>query len=229
MSRSAEALSRRFSARTASGLFSAISRAVARAACERVVVDGGGEAVAERLLARELPPGEGELADHVAARELAHQRDAAHVGHEAPFDLENGELRVGRDVADVGAERDLEAAAEGDAVHRRDHRHGQPRARRTPPLRADWRSRACASSRSAMSAVALPRGDRCEAPHVEAGREAAPRAIEHGGAQTRQSLQPLARLGQRLEHGGIKGVELVRPVEPHLRDPFRKGQNHAAL
>ena len=86
-------------------------------------MDGGGEAVTQSLGAGEHAAGEGQLPDHVGAREFAHQSDARHVGNEAPFDLEDRQPCVRRDVADVRAERDLKAAAERDAMDRRDHRN----------------------------------------------------------------------------------------------------------
>ena len=41
-----------------------------------------------------MHPGHRKLADHVGARKLAHERDAGHVGDEAPFDLEDRQARA---------------------------------------------------------------------------------------------------------------------------------------
>ena len=87
-------------------------------------MEAGGEAVSQRFGAGEDPAGQAELADHVGAGKFAHERNAGHVRDEAPFDLHDREARVRRDVADVGAERDLEAAAERDAMDRDDDRNG---------------------------------------------------------------------------------------------------------
>ena len=45
-------------------------------------------------------------------------------GTSPPFRFDDAELRSGRDVAQIGAEGELEAAAEGNAMHGGDHRHG---------------------------------------------------------------------------------------------------------
>ena len=69
--------------------------------------------------------GVGELAHDVLARQMAHELRAGKIGHQAPLDLHHREARVGRGVAHVGAQHDLEAAAEGHAMDRGDHRHRQ--------------------------------------------------------------------------------------------------------
>ena len=53
------------------------------------------------------------------------EQRAGHVRHEAPVDLAHRQLGGRVDEADVGAEGDLDAAAEGVAVDGRDHRDGQ--------------------------------------------------------------------------------------------------------
>ena len=180
-------------------------------------MDGGGEAISQRLRAGEDAPGEGQLADHVGARQLAHQGDARHVGNEAPLDLEDRQPRVGRDIADVRAERDLKAAAERDAVDRRDHGN-----RDVPPdsaacwgaLAIPW-VRVTRSERAASRAAARHRR---EPRLVQTRAKSAPGARKDDGAQAGLAPQPLARRDDRLEHRGIERVELVRSIEPDLGD-----------
>ena len=71
---------------------------------------------------RHHPGGEGQLLGHVGAHEPAEDQRAGHVGHQAPVDLADRQLGVGVHDADVGAERDLDAAAERVAVHGGDDR-----------------------------------------------------------------------------------------------------------
>ena len=67
-------------------------------------------------------------------------------------------------------------------------------------------------------AVGPAHGHRGEALHVEAGAEAAARAMEHDGAQVLAGDEALARFDQRCKHGRVERIELVRPVEPHFGD-----------
>ena len=94
--------------------------------CHRVVVrrlgQAGGDADRVRLAAVEHAGGERELLGHVGAHQLRQHERAGHVGHQAPVHLAHAQLRVGVHDADVGAQRDLDAAAECVAVHRSDDR-----------------------------------------------------------------------------------------------------------
>jgi hypothetical protein len=94
----------------------------------RVVADPRREAVAHGFLRREDAPGIGEIAQDIVAHEAGQDRRARHVGHQAPFDLHDRHPRIGREEAHVGAERELEAAAERHALDRGNHRH-----RKLPP------------------------------------------------------------------------------------------------
>ena len=75
------------------------------------------------------------------------------------------------------------------------------------------------SERSAIARLA-PRAPRpsAEIAHVEAGAEGAAFAGEHHGAHALLGLQPLAGVDQRLEHGVVEGVHLVRPHHAHVGD-----------
>ncbi len=74
-----------------------------------------------RLL-RKDPPGVGQLADHILADQRAHELRASHIGHKAPLALDEAQPGPGRNVSQVGAERELKTAAECDAVNRGNHR-----------------------------------------------------------------------------------------------------------
>ena len=113
----------RLLARMACGFLAAISRAISMRCRARVVDDAGRQAIAQRFLRREDAAGVGELAQNIVAHEARQDRRARHVRHQAPFDLHDRHPRIRRQQADVGAERELEAAAEGDALDGGDHRH----------------------------------------------------------------------------------------------------------
>ena len=89
-----------------------------------VSIDPGGQAERDGLLAAHHAPGEGQLLGHVPADQLGQQLAAGHVGYEAPPDLKHRHPRVRRDDPDVGAERDLQSAAQGIPGHGRDDRDG---------------------------------------------------------------------------------------------------------
>ncbi len=84
-----------------------------------------GQPERHRLLARHHAPGERQLLRHVDADEARQHLQAGHVGQQPPADLEHRELGVGRDDADVGAERDLQPTPERGPRHRGDDGHGQ--------------------------------------------------------------------------------------------------------
>ena len=121
-----------------------------------------------------------------------------HIGDDAPFDLHDREARVRRDIADVGAERDLETAAERDPMDRRNDGNGK----RAPdicrllkviggPVRP---FRQIAERRPAFGQ------HRGECPLVEAGAKALAGAREHDGAQARGSteLSPAATIASNI-------------------------------
>ena len=140
----------------------------------------------------------------------------ADVGDQAPVRLADRELRVGRDEADVGAERDLEARAVRHAVHRCDHRHRH--------LLPDP-GRALGGVGGAVVAAigeARPVGALAEAPHhrlhVEPGGEGAALAREHDRAQRAVARELEAGLGERREHRQVHRVQLVRAHHAHVGD-----------
>ncbi len=130
------------------------------------------------------------------------------------------EARVRRDVADVGAERDLEAAAKGVPMDRGDHRNGKcaPDVSRLLPGVGDAMGAGHQIVEPGRTAVSE---DRCERLLVEARAEAASRAGEDNGAQAGRPAQPLSRRNDRLEHKRIERVELVRAIERDLGDSVR--------
>src|SRR5690606_40407366 len=69
-----------------------------------VLADTSRKAVAQRLLATEDAAGVGQFPKDIIACQRAHQYGPGHVGHEAPADLHDRELRCGMDVAHVGPE-----------------------------------------------------------------------------------------------------------------------------
>ena len=117
-------LSNAFAPLTACGLFDRDLLRQRQGVVERSVADAGGEPDAHGLLAADHATRECQLLGDVETDEAGQQLRSGHVGDEAPPHLEHRHLHVGRHDADVGAERDLEAATERDAVHRGDHRCG---------------------------------------------------------------------------------------------------------
>ena len=174
----------------------------------------------------------GPIAAHVLARQVAHQLRAGHVGDEAPLDLHHRHARVGRDVAHVGAQRDLEAAAERHAVHRGDHRHRhlapdpagilRPVGDAVGALRRGSRR---ARARSPRRAAFMRR----EVAHVEPGAEGPALAGQHDGAHALLGLQPLAGLDQALEHGVVERVHLVGADHAHVGDAVLEVDRDAVL
>ena len=115
--------SSRFVPRMAPGLLPAISRASARASASGSSLARVHRPSAHRLGARHVAAGPGQLLGHVDADEARQRGRGGHVGRQAPADLEHRQLGLGVDDADVGAERDLQAATEAVPVHRGDDRH----------------------------------------------------------------------------------------------------------
>ena len=150
---------------------------------------------------------------------------AGHVGDEPPLDLHDRQLGVGRDEADVGGERDLQAAAEGHAVDRGDHRHRHLGP--DPGGALGEVGRAAAASRPAIRrGGAGVAAHRHEAAEVEPGAEGAALARQHDGARTRgrrRDSRPV--VDQRLEHRRVEGVHLVGAVEADVGDAV--GDFHA--
>ena len=113
-----------FAPRTASGLRAAISPASAIASSYGSSLRRVARPSCNASRAVEHPRREDQLLGDVGAHEVRQHERPGHVGHEAPVHLAHRELGVGMDDADVGAERDLDSAAERVPVHGGDHRHG---------------------------------------------------------------------------------------------------------
>src|SRR5262249_26209744 len=127
---------------------------------------------------------------------------AAPARHDAKVDLRLAEPRVARGVAQVAAECQLAAAAEGEAVDRRDRRlrHLLEQARRL-----------------VAESAPLLRLLRAEATHVVEGRAGDDRAVARTGEDEHarrvvlgELEQPVAKLRQRLD---VERVERLLPVD----------------
>ena len=68
-----------------------------------------------------------------------------------------------------------------------------------------------------------------EVVHVEPGAEGAAFAGQHDGAHAGLGLQPLSGRDQRLEHGVVERVHLVRPHHAHVGDAVRDGDRDAIV
>jgi hypothetical protein len=77
----------------------------------RLVANPRRQATPQGFLIAEDAPGEDQLWRHVVAHQPAQQHDAGQVGDEAPLNLHDRQLRIGRDKVHVGAEAELESAA----------------------------------------------------------------------------------------------------------------------
>ena len=184
----------------------------------RVRIDPGRQAQRHRLLAAHDAPGEGQLLGHVPADQLGEQLAARHVGHQAPLDLQHRHPCVRRDDADVGAERDLQAAAQRVAGHGRDDRDRDLRPDVRGPLPGGPR-RPVARGQIDQGAEPLAVTHRGERAEVQARAEVWPLAGQHDRADTWFGLEPFARRDQAGEHRPVQGVALVRPGQPDIGYP----------
>jgi hypothetical protein len=76
----------------------------------------------QAFVGRELPARQNELLGAALAHGAREVLRAGAAGHDAQAHFGQREARAGRGIDEVAGERDLEAAAEGVAVQRRDHR-----------------------------------------------------------------------------------------------------------
>ena len=172
----------------------------------------GGKAHFLCLGAIEDAVGVGQLAQHVVADIAAPEREAGHVGHQAPFQLHDGAARVRMDEADVRAGEDLETAAKGHAMRRRDHR-----GRNLAPAPGDILCAIGNAMRAVRQGVVaagdalgiLAAGLAAEAGQVQPGAEGPALAGHDHGAQALHFLELQDRLIDPVEHGGVEGVHLV--------------------
>jgi hypothetical protein len=197
----------------------------------RVGVDPGRQAQRHRLGPAHDPPGEGQLLGHVPAHEFGEQLGAGHVRHQAPADLQHRHPRVRGDDADVGAERDLQAAAQGVTGHGRDDRDRdlRPDVRGALPGAAGWALRAGPGRAGArrqvdLDAEPLAGAHRLEGAEVQARAEVRSLPGQHDRPDARLGLEPLARRDQAGEHRPVQGVALVRPGHADLGYPV--GDRH---
>src|SRR5712671_1744858 len=171
--------SMRLAARIASGLLPAIFAGNLKGRGARVVADARGEAVAQSFLRRENPPGIGQLPQNIVADEARQDRRSRHIRHQPPFDFHDRHPRIGREKPQVGAERELKAAAERHALDRGNHWN-----RQLPPSpHRSLREIGQAMGADAQIAVFAARYPvtahllhRREAAHVEAGAKSPPLA-----------------------------------------------------
>jgi hypothetical protein len=133
------------------------------------------------------------------------------------------EARVGGDDAQIGAEGDLQTAAESDAVDHGDHRHRDLGPHPGGALGPVGRRSGVALEQARAAVGSLVRGQRCEAREVEAGAERPPFAAEHDAAHRAVVAQRQTGRDQGLEHGRIESVELVGAIEAHVGDALLDG------
>ena len=180
----------------------------------RVVADPRREAVAHSLLRGENPSRISQLAQDIVTHEAGEDRRARHVGHQSPFDLHDRHPRVGGEEAHVGAKRELEAAAKGDALNRRNHRH-----RKLPPaphrLLGKIRQAMGARGKIALLATGYPVTPgllhRGETPHIETRAERSSFAGQYYRSNSLFAGKPFCCSDNRLEHRGVERIHLVRP------------------
>jgi PII-like signaling protein len=184
----------------------------------RVGIDLGRQAQRHGLLAAHDAPGEGQFLGDVPADELGQHLAAGHVWHQAPPDLHHRQPRVRRDDADVGAERDLQAAAQRIAGHGRDDRNGDLRPDVRGPL-SGGPGRPGARRQVDQGAEPLAVAHRGERAEVQARAEVRPLAGQHDRADTWFGLEPLTRRDQAGEHRPVQGIALVRPGQPDIGHP----------
>lgn len=131
--------------------------------------------------------------------------------------------RAGRGIANIGPERDLEAAAESDAMNGGDHRHRNLAPDHRRILRAVGHAMAAlgkAAGHARLVLLAPAARHAAEIAHVESGAEGAAFAGKHDRAHRLVGLEFLARLKEAREHRIVERVHLVRPHEADIGDAF---------
>jgi hypothetical protein len=134
-------------------------------------------------------------------------------------------LRIGSDETHVGAEAELESAAEGYAVDGRDHwdRYLAPNHHRllSPVGAAGRPRRGRARSGSLFQVDAVhPAGHLAEISRVQAGAEGSSFARKHDRADTSLRLEFFSSRNERAEHRIVQGVHLVRAHQAYIGDAF---------
>ena len=69
-----------------------------------------------------LPPRVGQLGRHTRLHDVGQALQGADVGHDTEVNLLDGKVSIGATVAQIAGRGDGRAAADGPAVHRREHR-----------------------------------------------------------------------------------------------------------
>ena len=150
--------------------------------------------------------GVGEFLRDVETHELAQGLRGRHVRDQAPVRLADRDARVGRDVADVRRQGDLDAGSVGDTVHRGDHRDGEflPHPRRA----LGEVRRALVGLVDQARALALARV-RHQPGDVEATAECAPLPRQHDRPQAFVQGEVRTGIDEGDEHVEIDRVHLV--------------------
>jgi hypothetical protein len=190
----------------------------------RVGIDPGGQAERHGLRPADDAPGKGQLLGHVPADEPGKQLGAGHVRHQAPADLQHRHPRVGGDDAQVGAERDLQPAAQGVPGHGGDDRDRDlgPHVRGALP---GGLGRPAARRQVDAGAEPLAVAHGPEPAEVQARAEVRSLAGQHHRPDPGLGLEPLARGDQPGEHRPVQGVAFLRPGQADVRHSV--GDRHA--
>src|SRR5215472_1593210 len=197
-----------------------------------VVANPRGKSVRQRLLRRENPARIGQLAENIIPHQARQDGCASHVRHQAPFDLHDRHPRIGAKETEVGAERELEAAPERDALDRGDHRH-----RQLPPaphrllrkIRQPMRAPGQVAAFRAWYAMATVVLHRRKTAHVEASAERPAFAGQYYRPQALFLAEAFGRADQRIEHRGIECIHLVRPHQSNIGDAVSDHDRDALL
>jgi hypothetical protein len=155
----------------------------------------------------------------VAAEQFAQGEGSAHVRYQAPLALHHRQRRLRRRDAEVRAQGDLQPAAPAAAVDGGDDRHRQAAPADAGPL-----------GQVGLPGQPLPQQPQHPAAvvhggfHVQAGAEIHAGAAQYDCAQVAGSGQLPLHARQRLEHGEVQRVVLVRAVQLDARHTFADRQ-----
>jgi hypothetical protein len=137
-------------------------------------------------------------------------------------------LGIARAEPDVGAERDLQAAAEGVAVHGGDHRDRQllPHPADLLAEVGEARLGEPADVGGGPRAGSFAAGHLAEHREVESGAERGTRSRQHHHPHALLCLESCAGLGDRRELLVVERVALVGTVEANVGDTVGDGDDH---
>ena len=128
---------------------------------------------------------------------------------------------------DVGAHCDLEPTAQGVAMDRSDHRHGQLLPHPTDLLTSMGDATRRDVARVPLGLPLAVTGHPREHREVETGAERLPFAGQHDHPEARRVLQCLARSLDGSELGSVERVALVGAVEADVGDAVDDGDGDA--